>query len=71
MVSGSGTMADFEAALDDNDESYVDAMIECLNEDKLRVFDTVRNRVNTQYSSQWKIQNHCECSSLGVQELSD
>ena len=41
-------MADFEVALDDNN---VDAMIECLNEDQLRVFDTVRNRVHTQYLS--------------------
>ena len=42
-------MPDFEAALDDNDD--VDAMIECLNEDQLRIFDTVRNRVHTQYLS--------------------
>ena len=42
-------MPDFEAALDDNDD--VDALIECLNEDQLRIFDTVRNRVHTQYLS--------------------
>ena len=43
-------MADFEAALDDNDDD-IDAMIECLNDDQLRVFDTVRSRVHTQHLS--------------------
>ena len=43
-------MEDCEAALDDNDDD-VDAMIECLNDDQLRVFDTVRSHVHTQHLS--------------------
>ena len=41
-------MADFEAALIDHDDTNVDAMIENLNEDQLRVFNTVRNSVHAQ-----------------------
>ena len=41
-------MADFEAALNDNDGGDVNAMIESLNEDQLRVFETVKNSVHTQ-----------------------
>ena len=33
-------MADFEAALIDHDDTDVEALIECLNEDQLRVFDS-------------------------------
>ena len=41
-------MADFEAALIDHDNTDVNTMIENLNEDQLRVFDTVRNSVHAQ-----------------------
>ena len=41
-------MADFEAALNDNDGGNVDGMIESLNEDQLRVFETVKNSVQIQ-----------------------
>ena len=41
-------MADFEAALNNNDGGDVNAMIESLNEDQLRVFETVKNSVHTQ-----------------------
>ena len=41
-------MADFEAALNDNDGGNVDGMIESLNEDQLRIFETVKNSVQIQ-----------------------
>jgi len=41
-------MADFEAALIDDEDADVDAIIENLNEDQLRIFNTVRNHVLTQ-----------------------
>ena len=41
-------MADFEAALNDNNDIDLDAMIENLNEDQLRIFETVRNHVHSQ-----------------------
>ena len=41
-------MAHFEAAFNDNDEGDVDTMIKSLNEDQLRVFETVKNCVQTQ-----------------------
>ena len=44
-------MADFEAALIDNDDADVDAMIENLNEDQLRIFNKVRNQVQAQCTS--------------------
>ena len=44
-------MADFEAALIDDENADVDAMIENLNEDQLRIFNTVRNHVQTQCKS--------------------
>ena len=44
-------MADFQATLFDNDDVDVDAMIENLNEDQLRIFDTVRNYVHMQCMS--------------------
>ena len=44
-------MADFQATLVDNDDVDVDAMIENLNEDQLRIFDTVRNYVHMQCMS--------------------
>ena len=44
-------MADFQATLVDNDDVNVDGMIENLNEDQLRIFDTVRNYVHMQCMS--------------------
>ena len=44
-------MADFEAALIDNHNVDLDAMIENLNEDQLRIFQTVRNHVHSQCTS--------------------
>ena len=44
-------MADFEAALIDDKDADVDAMIENLNEDQLRIFNTVRNHVHIQCTS--------------------
>lgn len=41
-------MADFEAALMDNDDADVNEMIENLNEDQLRIFDRIKNHVHTQ-----------------------
>ena len=41
-------MADFEAALIDNHNVDLDAMIENLNEDQLRIFQTIRNHMHSQ-----------------------
>ena len=41
-------MADFEAALNDNNDVDLDAMIQNLNEDQLRIFGIVSNHVHRQ-----------------------
>ena len=60
-------MADFQAALNDNNDIDLDAMIENLNEDQLRIFQTVRNHVHSQYKP--KLHNLCICSLVGMEVL--